>query len=157
MKLIDVKKALEICDEVSFLLPTGFFVTANFHITEVGVITKDFVDCGGVVRREQFVNFQLWNTNDLDHRLKPAQLKSIISIYEKNFGLKDLEVEVEHQGDTICKYGLEFNGKYFILLTKQTNCLAPDRCGVTPEKQKVSLSSLQNNSQGCCTPDSNCC
>jgi hypothetical protein len=34
---------------------------------------KNFIDCGGKVRNETVVNFQLWNANDFEHRLKPKK------------------------------------------------------------------------------------
>jgi hypothetical protein len=35
--------------------------------------------------------------------------------------------EVEYQSDTIGKYDLDFNGKNFTLVNKQTACLAEDQ------------------------------
>jgi len=31
----------------SFKLPEGTYLPAHFHMTEVGLVTKHFVDCGG--------------------------------------------------------------------------------------------------------------
>ena len=69
----------------------------------------------------------------------------------------DLEVEVEYQSDTIGKYGLDFNGKEFLLTTKQTACLASDACGIPAEKLKIKLSDLQAIEQSSCTPGGGCC
>ena len=71
--------------------------------------------------------------------------------------MEDLEIEVEYQSETIGKYDLEFNGKNFILTSKQTACLAQDKCGVDPQKQKVKLSSLAVANESCCTPGGGCC
>jgi hypothetical protein len=157
MKLSAVKKALETASDVNFKLPNGKTVPEHFHVTEVGVITKHFIDCGGTVRNEKVANFQLWEAEDFDHRLKPQKLSNIISLSEKTLGMEDMEVEVEYQSDTIGKYDLAFDGKDFVLLSKHTNCLASDKCGIPPEKVKVSLSSLGEKSQGCCTPGGGCC
>ena len=157
MKLSEIKAALETVQEVKFILPNGSTVPENFHVTEVGVITKNFIDCGGTVRNEKVTNFQLWNANDLDHRLKPQKLIDIILLSEKVLGMEDLEVEVEYQSDTIGKYELEYREGNFLLASKQTNCLASDKCGIPKEKQKVNLADLQNTKQGCCTPESGCC
>lgn len=156
MKLSEVKKALENLSDVNFKLPNGNIVPEHFHVTEVGLITKNFIDCGGTVRNEKVVNFQLWEANDFDHRLKPAKLNNIIALSEKVLGLEDLEVEVEYQADTIGKYDLDFNGKDFVLLSKQTNCLAQDKCGIPASKLKVSLSSL-GKEDASCKPGSGCC
>ena len=158
MKLSEVKKALETATDVNFQLPNGTTVPEHFHVTEVGVIKKHFIDCGGTIRNEQVANFQLWEANDFDHRLKPQKLVNIILLSEKVLGMEDLEVEVEYQSDTIGKYGLSFNGKDFVLVSKQTTCLASDDCEIPQEKQKVRLSSLaQVEPQSCCTPGSGCC
>lgn len=154
MKLSEIKNSLNELDKIAFQLPNGDLVPTHFHVTEVGKITKHFIDCGGTVRNEEVVNFQLWNANDYNHRLHPEKLLKIISLSEKTLNIDDLEIEVEYQGDTIGKFGLDFDGQNFLLTTKQTDCLAKDNCGVA-EKPKVKLSNL--NSQPCCTPDGNCC
>jgi hypothetical protein len=145
MKLSEVKKQLLAVNALNFQLPDGQFAPKHFHITEVGIISKAFIDCGGTVRQEKVVNFQLWNASDLDHRLKPEKLLGIIELSEKVLGLEDLEVEVEYQSETIGKYNLEFIDGNFLLTNKQTDCLAKDKCGI-PTEQK-----------SCCTPSSGCC
>ena len=136
MNLSEIKNILVAVETVNFKLEDGTMVPANFHVTEVGAVSKHFIDCGGVVRKENKANFQLWDANDLEHRLKPAKLLNIINLSEKVLGLEDLEIEVEYQSETIGKYDLAFDGKDFILLNKQTACLASDACGVPVEKQK---------------------
>lgn len=156
MKLSQVKESLKKLDAVRFILPNGTMIPVHFHVTEVGEITKKFIDCGGTVRNESVINFQLWEANDFDHRLAPQKLFNIIELSEKTLGLTDGEVEVEYQADTIGKYGLEFDGVNFLLTSKLTNCLAQDKCGIPQEKLKVSLSDL-NKPQACCPPSSGCC
>ena len=78
MKLSEIKTHLSTATAVNFQLPDGTFVPENFHVTEVGIITKSFIDCGGTVRHEKVANFQLWNANDTEHRLKPQKLINII-------------------------------------------------------------------------------
>ena len=157
MKLSDFKKQLSTITDINFVLQNGTVVPKHFHVTEVGQVTKNFIDCGGTVRNEKVVNFQLWEANDFDHRLAPQKLNEIIALSEKILGIEDAEIEVEYQSETIGKYGVEFNGKNFVLTTTQTNCLAQDKCGIPPEKLKVSLSDLQNTNQSCCTPGGKCC
>ena len=139
MKLSQVKTILSTSETVKFELQNGMTVPAHFHVTEVGMITKNFIDCGGTVRNEKVANFQLWNANDTDHRLEPQKLLNIILLSESILGIEDLEIEVEYQAETIGKYELDFNGKNFVLVNKQTACLALDACGITPAKMKVSL------------------
>ncbi|RLZ09927.1 DUF6428 family protein [Faecalibacter macacae] len=154
MKLSEIKEILPTLENVEFQLEDGTFVPEHFHVTEVGEITKKFIDCGGVIRNEKVVNFQLWNADDYEHRLKPGKLLNIIRLSENKLGIEDAEIEVEYQSTTIGKYDLEFNGKHFILKNKKTACLAQDACGIPSEKPKVKLSEIQSSS---CTPNSGCC
>lgn len=156
MTLEQIKIKLANIDNVNFELPNGSFVPAHFHVTEVGVISKHFIDCGGTVRNEKVVNFQLWEANDFDHKLKPQKLLNIIALSERKLGIDSrLEVEVEYQSDTIGKYYLDFNGKHFMLVSKQTNCLASDKCGIPAEKLKI-LTPV-TSTESCCTPGGGCC
>ncbi|WP_131537273.1 DUF6428 family protein [Pedobacter nototheniae] len=155
MKLSEIKNHLSQAQGVNFQLENGTMVPENFHVTEVGIITKDFIDCGGIVRHEKVANFQLWDANDYEHRLKPSKLLSIISLSEKILGMEDLEIEVEYQAETIGKYDLDYNGQNFILLSKKTACLAMDKCGVPVAKQKVNLINLSSGSN--CAPGGGCC
>ncbi|NML68540.1 hypothetical protein HHL23_01820 [Chryseobacterium sp. RP-3-3] len=157
MKLSEIKEILPTLQNVEFQLENGTFVPEHFHVTEVGSITKHFIDCGGVIRNEKVVNFQLWNANDFEHRLKPAKLLNIIKLSEEKLGIEDDEIEVEYQDTTIGKYDLEFNGKTFVLKNKTTACLAQEACGIPVEKQKVKLSEISSNPASCCTPNSGCC
>lgn len=157
MKLSEIKNILPTLSEVNFILPNGRFVPKHFHVTEVGSIQKHFIDCGGTVRKENVINFQLWEANDFDHRLAPQKLHDIIELSEKTLGLDDHEIEVEYQGETIGKYGLSYENGSFLLTSTQTDCLAKDNCGIPEEKLKVSMADLGNNNDSCCTPGSGCC
>jgi hypothetical protein len=158
MKLSEVKEILKNLDAVVFQLPNNKgFVPEHFHITEVGLVTKNFIDCGGTVREEKVINFQLWEAADYDHRLAPSKLLKIIEKSEEIFKFDDLEIEVEYQSDTIGKFGMEYNGIFFQLTNKQTACLAQDACGIPIEKQKIKLSEISGDSAACCTPGGGCC
>lgn len=151
MKLSEIKEHLSNADYINFELENGESVPEHFHVTEVGIVTKNFIDCGGTVRKESMANFQLWDANDFDHRLKPQKLLGIIALSEKVLGMEDLEIEVEYQTETIGRYNLGFNGKNFILLSKKTNCLAKDNCGIPEDKLKV------NSKQVSCKTGGGCC
>jgi hypothetical protein len=157
MKLSEIKKILTDIEAVNFQLPNGTFVPEHFHVTEVGLITKNFIDCGGTVRKETVVNFQLWDANDFEHRLKPQKLIHIIELSEKVLGIEDFEIEVEYQDTTIGKYDLDFNGQDFQLVNKKTACLAQDQCGIPTEKTKIKLNQLSSDSANSCAPGSGCC
>ena len=157
MTLKEIKSALSNLDKIAFQLPNGDLVPTHFHVTEVGKINKLFIDCGGTIRNEEVVSFQLWSSYDYNHRLHPDKLVKIIDLSINKLNINDnLPIEVEYQGETIGKYGLDFDGKNFLLTTKQTDCLAKDNCGIPAIKPKVKLSQLLKD-EPCCSPDGNCC
>lgn len=82
IKLSEIKSTLPDWGELQFVLPSGVKVPAHFHITEVGQINKKFIDCGGTVRAEKVINFQLWEDGDFDHRLGAKKLLDIITLSE---------------------------------------------------------------------------
>lgn len=147
MKLSEIKSILASAESVDFILENGSKVPEHFHVTEVGSVSKHFIDCGGIIRKESKANFQLWDADDYEHRLKPQKLLNIITLSERKLGLADSEIEVEYQTDTIGKYGLGFNGKQFVLTSLKTACLARESCGV-PVKEEA---------KACCSPASGCC
>jgi hypothetical protein len=149
MKLSEIKNALPYMDNIIFQLENGDLIPEHFHVTEVGMITKNFIDCGGSIRTEKVVNFQLWSANDYDHRLKPIKLLNIIKLSEQKLGIEDLEIEVEYQADTIGKYGLRLSYDTLILTKKQTDCLAKDNCGIPQNELPIKNTT--------CTPGGGCC
>ena len=151
MKLSELKKILTGLEDLKFQLPDGSLVPEHFHITEVGQIYKKFIDCGGTVRREQSISLQLWYASDYDHRLKAQKLLDIIKLSEQELKIGDFEIEVEYQAESISKYGLEFSENHFVLTSKQTDCLAKDKCGIEEDWELKPISN-----QGC-QPGSGCC
>ena len=149
MKLSQIKEYLNTLETVDFKLQDGTSVPEHFHVTEIGIVTKHFIDCGGTVRNEKVANFQLWDANDTDHRLKSHKLLSIIALSEKVLGMEDLEITVEYQTETIGKYSLKFDGKSFLLMSTHTDCLAKENCGAPLQNKEIE--------NACCSPDSNCC
>ena len=154
MNLQEFKNALNGLQSVEFILPKGNFVPAHFHVTEVGEITRHFIDCGGTERMEKKNNFQLWVNVDKEHRLNADKLLKILAMSEQKLKFDNLEIEVEFQDDTIGKYGLEFDDNHFILTNLSTNCLAQDQCGIPKSKPKIRMGSLGLSS---CDPKSGCC
>lgn len=155
MTLQEFKSALENITEINFILPNGYFVPKYFHITEVGVTTKDFIDCGGTLRSDKKANFQLWlDETDKTHRITPNKLLSIIGKAEQHFDLAELEIEAEYQVETINKYNIELENDSFALIPQQTDCLAPDLCGISSEKPKIRI---VNGEAPSCDPNSGCC
>ncbi len=157
MTLSAVKNALAGLEKVEFRLPNGEQVPSHFHVTEIGEVTRRFIDCGGTVRKQEAINVQLYMASDYDHRLSAEKFRSIIELSESRLALEDLEIEVAYPSDTIGKYGLAFNGSHFLLTPKQTDCLVKDSCGLSTEKPRFKLSALGQGEPGDCRPGSGCC
>ena len=152
MKISELKDILKEINVIRFKLPDGSFIPKHFHVTEVGKVSKHYIDCGGTERKEEKISFQLWTAEDYDHRLAASKLNKIVEIAEDRLQLPDAEIEVEYQSDTIGKYVLKFNNGIFILESLQTDCLAKDSCGIPVKKEKLQLSEV-----GTCKPGSGCC
>lgn len=157
MKLSEFRNHLSKLSNIRFELENGELVPQHFHVTEVGQINKKFIDCGGTLRDEIKINFQLWQAEDYDHRLSAEKLNNIIQLSIEKLNLTDAEIEVEYQHETIGKYALSFKDDKFILMNTLTDCLAQDKCGIPVQKQKIRLSELNAGSGSCCTPGSKCC
>jgi hypothetical protein len=130
---------------VRFRLPDGELVAPHAHITEVGLVTKSFIDCGGTPRHESKCQLQSWVADDFDHRLQASKLLSIIEKGASILGSDDLPVELEHD----LGYATQFqvaaaevkDGELVIQLTgRHTACLAPDKC--CPPTSTASVVSL---------------
>ena len=118
-----------------WMLPDKSFVPSHYHITEVGRLQKDFIDCGGTVRSLTSCLLQIWVANDTDHRLETTKLAAIMKVAAPLLKSDDLPVEVEYEEGVLSQYpvaGAEITpaGILFYLGTKHTACLAPDKCGV---------------------------
>ncbi len=153
MLLSAFKKTLSKLDKLKFQLPNGQLVPSYFHITEVGKVTRNYIDCGGVLRQENKLNLQLWVSSDTEHRLKPDNILNILQLAEKQLGFSDLELEVEYQQTTVGRYKLALNGEVFELVNTQTACLAPNQCGIPQEKPRVRLTASGLS----CNTGSDCC
>jgi hypothetical protein len=132
-----------------FQLPDGSFIPAHFHVTEVGRVQKDFVDCGGTIRSSTSCVLQVWVADDTHHRLNSSKLKSILDLGSKLLANEELPVEIEYQYGVLTQLPLSEvevtpSGLLFHLGTKQTACLALDRCG---------LGTVESG----CSPASGCC
>ncbi len=147
MKLSEFKSCLNELTLIKLMLPNGTLIPSHFHVTELALISKNFIDCGGVARVERKITFQLWVANDIDHRLTPFKWLGIIKKGELDYGLTEEPVEIEFQGQTIERYGISYAEGVFNLTPLYTECLAPDHCGIpSAELSKPS-----------CTPNSGCC
>jgi hypothetical protein len=135
---------------ITLELPDGSSVPAHFHVTEVGRVRKDFIDCGGTTRSWSRCVLQAWVADDVDHRISPDKLAKIIQLAAPILGGDDLEVDVEYDLGVITQLPVvsmepDTNGGLRLRLGgKHTACLAPDRCGVPASE------SASGAASGCC-------
>lgn len=117
------------------MLPSGEFIPDHFHVTEIGRVDKDFIDCGGTRRIDSTCVIQVWTATDVLHRLWGSKLKKILGLGGV-LGVSNMRVEIEYGEDVASQYKLGWveetpSGPLFMLTGKKTDCLAPDRCGVS--------------------------
>lgn len=148
MNIREFKQALRDCPQshVRFRLPDGSLSAPHAHITEVGLVTKSFIDCGGTTRSEAKCLLQLWVADDVDHRVAAGKLLSILEKAAHLFDSEELPVDVEHDVGFISQFQLvaaEMTASelVFALAGKHTACLAPEKCcpPSLPGQQVVTL------------------
>lgn len=121
---------------LSGMFPNGDTLPDHFHITEVGKVRKQFIDCGGTLRDVTTCVLQVWVADDINHRLKSGKLASVLKLAKSSLDLsEDLAVEVEYETETVSVYPLtsvhfSMSGFCLNLDKKHTACLAPEKCGV---------------------------
>lgn len=121
--------------QLQFILPSGVPIPDHFHVTEVGRVDKNFIDCGGTQRAVASCILQVWTAQDTDHRLVPSKLAKIMSLAAPILQSEDLPVEVEYGEEAAVQYTVDhfeaaFGTLRFVLASKRTDCLAKDKCGV---------------------------
>jgi hypothetical protein len=138
MKLHELKAALSANAQggIRMILPDGDRIPDEFHVTEVGYVSKKFIDCGGTARASDACVLQAWvSESDREHRLSAGKLGSILEMARGVLPNDDLEVEVEYERCAISQYSLlsaEPIGDTVTLRleSKHTDCLAKEACGV---------------------------
>jgi hypothetical protein len=118
------------------VLPGSSTVPVSFHITEVGHVTKKFIDCGGKVHTVQTCQLQAWLGTDTDHRLLAGKMAGVLDQAAAKGILpagEDLDVEFEYEDATISQYTVASDmvtaeAVVLHLAAKHTDCLAKDVC-----------------------------
>src|SRR4051812_34806606 len=93
---------------VALALPDGRRVPAQYHVTEVGHVQKDFVDCGGKWRAAKTCVLQTWMSSPRDdgHRLTAGRLLKILALSDRLFADGAVPVEVEYEDGLISQFPL---------------------------------------------------
>lgn len=140
-----------------FFAADGQAIPAHFHVTELGEVTRHFIDCGGKVRLEKKANLQLWTSVDTDHRLAAERFLKIVDVARERLGLGDLAITVEYQGErTIETYELALDdARRLTLQPVQTACLAEELCGIPAQVARPLIQLAE--ATDCCTPGGGCC
>jgi hypothetical protein len=145
MQLFELKKTLSenASRNIRFILPTGTKAPPHAHVTEVALIEKKFIDCGGTFRTDSLCLLQTWFADDTDHRLTAGKLLAILEKSAFFLGTGKLEVEVEHEAPFVSQFPIEqveVDGEALSihLGVKHTACLAGDRC-LPPNLNKTSI------------------
>ena len=156
MKLHEFKALLEGNREKQFLLqlPDENRVPVSFHITEVGQVEKNFIDCGGRVHQTRTCQLQAWVGEDEAHRLNAGKLADILKLAHKVVPDDDIDVEIEYEETAISQYPVS---KYRVnddavtlhLVTKHTDCLAKDIC-LVPANGAAPSCCAPSEGTGCC-------
>ncbi len=146
-----------------FQFPSGEVLPPHFHITEVGRVTKDFVDCGGARRTFHTCRLQTLVANDVDHRLKTDKLSGILAKTIEALSLDgDLTVDVEIQRETIAVFEfarcqVDGNTLTFTLQPTKTACLAPEACKLEAQPNTLQILPINGGSGICDDTSSGCC
>jgi hypothetical protein len=139
MNLPELKVRLRAHPElnVSILRPDGTAIPAHYHLTEVGHVAKNFVDCGGKFRASETCVLQTHFASPRDdgHRLTAGKFAKILDLAKPILPAEDLPVEVEYEAGIISQAPLAdisvVNGVLQLQLgSKHTDCLAKERCGL---------------------------
>lgn len=125
--------------------PDGDPIEPHFHVTEVGRVQKDFVDCGGTVRQLVTCLLQTWVGEDVDHRITGGKLLKAFAHAAPVLGTEDLPVELEYEACNVVQLVVasvkqESDQLVLQLASKHTDCLAKELC----------LPSAGENVRKCC-------
>lgn len=151
MKLEELKRLLSENSGKQFRLklPDEKSVPQCFHITEVGLVTKTFIDCGGKTHTSQTCQLQAWIGPDVDHRIEAGKMVRILKISQSIVPDDSVPVEIEYEDTVLSQYpvsGVEVteDAVTLLLALKHTDCLAKELC-------------LPQSSGGECGQGGGCC
>jgi Family of unknown function (DUF6428) len=115
-----------------FVLPNGDYIPAHAHVTEVGHVVRNFVDCGRLTGKEEKVVLQTHVGDDTDHRLRSDRFAKILQIGSRVIPNADLDVDVEYDCCVVAQYPIakatpEGEHLNLILQHGRTQCRAAER------------------------------
>jgi hypothetical protein len=132
-----------------FVLPDGDYIPVHAHVTEVGHVVRNFIDCGGLTGKEEKVLLQTHVGNDTDHRLRSDRLAKILQLGSCVIPRADLDVDVEYDCCIVAQYPIAKatpDGEHLNLILQRgrTQCRARERRD-------------GETATGCCVMSAACC
>ena len=134
MTLHDLQNALEANPTrfPRFVLPDGDYIPPHAHVTEVGHVVRNFIDCGGLIGKEEKVVLQTHVGNDTDHRLRSDRFAKILQLGNRVIPSTHLDVDVEYDCCVVAQYPIaeaQLRGQYLDLILQRgrTRCRARER------------------------------
>jgi Family of unknown function (DUF6428) len=134
MTFHDLENALEANPELfpRFVLPNGDCIPAHAHVTEVGHVVRNFIDCGGLTGKEEKIVLQTHVGSDTDHRLRSDRFARILDLGNRVIPSANLDVDVEYDCCVVAQYPIaeaapDGDHLNLILRRSQTQCRARER------------------------------
>ena len=151
MTLHDLQNALEANPKQfpRFVLPDGDYIPAHAHVTEVGHVVRNFIDCGELTGKEEKILLQTHVGDDTDHRLRSDRFAKILQMGNRVIPSADLDVDVEYDCCVVAQYPIAEaapDGEHLNLILQRgrTQCRARER-----RKSETPAS--------CCATSTACC
>lgn len=138
------------------ILPDGDHVPAHFHITEVGHVTKRFIDCGGKLHEKtDTCLLQTYVADDVDHRLNAGTFAKILDLGAQVLPHDDMPVEIEYDCCVVAQYPIAdaaLKGEHIEihLGEKHTDCPAKQKCGIDGEGCGSTARAGEEAAASCC-------
>jgi hypothetical protein len=134
MTLDDLQNTLEANPTLfpRFVLPDGDYIPAHAHVTEVGHVVRNFIDCGGLIGSEEKIVLQTHVGDDTDHRLRSDRFATILRLGNRVIPSANLDVDVEYDCCVVAQYPIaevKADGEHLnlILHRSRTQCRARER------------------------------
>ena len=132
-----------------FVLPDGDYIPAHGHVTEVGHVVRNFIDCGGLTGKDEKVVLQTHVGNDTGHRLRSDRFAKILRLGDRVVPSADLDVDVEYDCCVVGQYPIAEvtpDGEHLNLILQRgrTQCRARER-------------RESETAAGCCAASTACC
>lgn len=132
-----------------FVLPTGDYIPAHAHLTEVGHLARSFIDCGGLRGKEEKIVLQTHVGDDTDHRLRSDRFAKILQLGRRVIPGADLDVDVEYDCCVVAQYPIAKavpDGEYLNLILQRSRTQCRER-----ERRKNATA------ETCCATSPACC